>query len=216
MGVLMAVNDIWRTRAYTFQNNQLGVNVYYHRVSAVGGSPMSDVMFEALSGSIAAAYKAIIANTASYDGLGSSRIFPTSSMEEISISGNGVGTAGAPGPGQVSGIITRRTNNPGVGGRGRVYIPFPSIADMDVDGIPVVGYVTKLDAIAATMLAPGPLTITVVGDSVILRHVLVKYSAPPPPITFVSAADLTGFVSRRKWASQHRRGDYGALNRRPF
>jgi hypothetical protein len=77
-------------------------------------------------------------------------------------------------------------------------------------GVPTDAYVTLLDALANGILAivaigafPTP------GFNIIPARLVIK-GASTPPIT------VTGQVSKKRWATQRKRGSFGKANSIPF
>ena len=122
------------------------------------------------------------------------------------------GTAGTtPIPTQVAGMVSFYCEDGGRKGRGRSYIPFPDQAsNVAATDTPITAYVNNLDLFAAAVLGPneissGPNTLTLNGG-------LFDQYSPSIPVfrPFVT------WISRRRWATQRKRGNYGRANANPF
>lgn len=116
--------------------------------------------------------------------------------------------AGDPLPKQVSGIITKRTGNPGSKGRGRCYIPFPTEGVNDATGVPTAAYTTLLSNLAAALQQN--LLIGLAPNTTTLSPCVFRRSNPASSFLVLS------HQQRNRWATQRRRGDYGKSNVSPF
>lgn len=211
MPVLVAAGDILLARVVTYTESQLGINVLHYRVSATTGTSCSlDDIALAFDSNWNALYKAVLSQNSHYRGVGVKRVNPNPSVESTSVTNDGVGTVLAdPGPKQAAGIITKLTGVAGRANRGRMYVPFPTVDDADVDGSPTNGYQTLLASIASNVLTPD--TVVAVGGSATLIPCLAREVAG-----VWSSKDITGSRVQSKFGTQRRRGDYGKLNALPF
>jgi hypothetical protein len=117
-------------------------------------------------------------------------------------------------PNQVSGLVTKLTGSAGRKNRGRMYIPFPSVADQDaVSQQPTANYVTDIAAIATGIGVNAPFTFACgAGNTVTLAMLVYNFKASPPATVIATNA----FIARPRWATQKRRGDYGKPNAFPW
>lgn len=206
----LAVAEIYEVRAYVTLREQLAVNTRHYRVTNVTGT-VSDAQFAAnVDAAWAAPYKAAITGDASYRGVGVARVFPLPrTLSAFSTTGQGPGGGGTDElPSQVSGIITFTTIYAGPAYRGRIYVPFPDEAFQDLNGQPGIGYQGLLDTLKNVMdvpfvVAPGG------GNSATLVPVIYDKNDN----TYIEVA---GSQSRKKWATQRRRGGYGQSNQSPI
>lgn len=106
-------------------------------------------------------------------------------------------------PQQVSGILTKVTTLAGRANRGRCYIPFPTTTYLDTDDSPNVPYVLGLDALGADLVAVR--TVTDGADSSTVGAVLYHRASN-------TTTAVASWLSRKRWATQHRRGNYGRTN----
>lgn len=205
---IMALNEVWETKAYCFAIDQVGINIRHWRVTLSVGNPDDITMVPLFSAAIAPLYKPLMGAAASYYGASLRRIRPSVANPVNSQSGAGAGTGALELlPRQVSGIITLRTIATGRKGRGRVYVPFPSEGLNDAPGAPSAAYVTALGTLAAYYsnahsYTSGGMTVEL---TPVIYHRLTQ--------TF---DDVNGFRANARWATQRRRGAYGRQNQVPF
>jgi len=210
-GTPFGLADILEVKAYNWASGQLGLNVGHFIVTGLtSGTPTTAALAAEMDGPFATAYKPAMSFNADHIGIGVRLLDPTVSYPEWQ-NGDSAGPGTDTGdmmPTAICGIITKKTAIIGRAGRGRVYVPFPSEMRNSDDGHPTAGYTVLLNAVASLWCAVWTPTIpTVVGLEL-------------SPIVFHRASftsDLiTGSISRSLWATQHRRGDYGKGNPRPF
>lgn len=189
--------------------NQVSVNRFYWQVSLVGGSPATyDDAASQLDLFYAPLYKAVLANTAYYNGTVVQRVWPLPVLvRSIDDGHGGFGTAGANAcPKQSAPIISYYTAFAGPGGRGRTYLPFPSTTDITTLGEMTAGYKTNATVIAASRSAVFALSDA--GRTAELTPGLWRRTG-----NVFTTIDLA-FI-RSKVATQKRRGDYGRANLSP-
>ncbi len=221
MSQSFVVGDYVRIRTYCFfaLQAQLSINDLTYVVGAVGSTPATDQdAADQFDATVAPLYKPLMPLTGEYRGVtvGILRAIVPYPAKYIPASANanaGAGTAaGAPLPGQVSGLISYFSPRPGPAGRGRSYVGFPAIVHDTGAGNPTAAYMTLLDNLAA-VTAVGIAVVTLGGATATLVRAIIhqtnKFDITPPP------DPVTGFVSRGKWATQRRRGDFGRLNSPP-
>jgi len=210
MSAIVAPTQVWLMRCVTRCSNQIGINMYHYLVGLATGGPVQDTEFALQMDGIAApVYKALLSLIdAQYYGLDVRRVFPLpQSVPASSTANTGAGTINSDTMAkQASGIITRSANFAGRKFRGRIYVPFPTEADTVSPGAPTASYKTRMDALAAALSAPQ--LIVGAGGTVQLSPVLLH----PGGTTDTIVANL----SRSKWGTQKRRGDYGRPNELPF
>lgn len=203
------VGDILAVTVGCYCDGQAGLNTVYHRVTAKTGLPTASLAADVMDTNLAALYKPLLTNTASYYGLKMVRIAPLPrSMFYIASGNTGVGTAGdAPLPTQVAGIITMETELSGPGFRGRIYVPFPDYVHADpIPVVPTDAYVTLLSALGEYW--EDDHDITAGGLSVSLEPVIWHRDIE----TYTPIEEAVG---RQKWGTQRRRGNYGQKNAYP-
>lgn len=202
---------------YCQETDQVSINTVYGQVTGVstGGATLNEIAVDYAAG-LAGALKALLANTASFRGVGVRDISTLPKQAaSYSASGAGVGSAGAVClPRQTAGLISVYDGLAGKGHRGRFYVPFPSATDNMTDGVPTVGYLARLVTLAPTLftlfVVVGAGGSTSVTPGLVHRFVN-KVKLPNPTITF----PLVAPVPRSVWATQRRRGSYGRPNKSP-
>jgi len=131
--------------------------------------------------------------------------FPTVLGPALNLEGT---FGGGPLPGQVSGLITKKSADGSKKGRGRSYIPFPSEDANGPDGNPTADYLLVLIAFATQTMT----TLNATGVAGLMTADPVIANRPIPGL--VKA--ITSTIPRPRWATQRRRGDYGKPNVSPF
>lgn len=199
------VNDRVKVIFSMWMDGQLGLNIRHYRVTAVGGVGLTeDQAAEAMFLVAAPIYALLISDQAVVVGVS------VRDLTDVAGLAAGVSTSpevdgevlGDPLPAQCCGLIKLRTNLAGRANRGRAYIPFPGETDSGDDHIPTPGYMTNLETLGAFFLDDRTLTIGV--DSVTFRPI-IKHVGP-------GDVDVTGYTARPAWATQRRRGSFGAAN----
>lgn len=203
------VGDVLEIRVYCSFQDQTSVNVRHFVVSAAaGGGATFDTILTYYDGFVPAVMKPLMHNAAAYKGIVIRRVSPLPpSGPAYSDEAAGAGTAGdAPLPSQVAGIVTFRSALGGRKFRGRMYAPFPSAADLDADDTPTVLYVGKLNDLGDVFT--GTDEIGAAGNTIQLKSIIYHRADR-------SATAFAQWVSRKKWATQRRRGNYGKPNSSP-
>lgn len=207
---LLAVGDILEARTIMSLDEQLGINVRHWRVKSIDmGAPVLSRVAVELSGQSSAEYKVALTSKAQYHGVGVRRLTPTPTLEAVSDAAAGPGVGGpTPQAKQVTGIITLRSDTPGRRARGRMYIPFPATDANEANGNPTAAYLANLDDLGNDH----------VGDVIIddLAGNVATITSIVWSKKFSQFYPITGKTVRDKWATQRRRGDYGATNEAPF
>lgn len=205
----MAVGDLLEVRFICRFDNQISINVrHYEIASETPGAVSSLDIADSLSQAFAPLYQACLADRAQYRGCGVRKIRPIPvEAEVLSALGQGPGlVVGEALPRQICGLISFRTNSTDVARRGRLYVPFPSEVDNEASAFPGVQYQANLTILGTTMAAlafagaPGQ-------ETTLAPH--IKAGATD------NSHLITGFIVRPLWATQRRRGDFGAINPPP-
>lgn len=122
-------------------------------------------------------------------------------------------TLGAVMPGQVSGIISWKTLFTGQKYRGRSYMPFPpdSCFDLNIPG-PTAGYLNDMDGVAnywmnVQIIGTAPNSADVI--SILYHPAYTDDLGVFHPATY---DPIKSWASPQRFATQRRRGEYGALN----
>lgn len=141
-----ALNEIIRFSIVCSQANQFSQNVVHFKVTSLTAPSAS---IEEIAGQmgvlIGGTMKALLVNTARYEGVIAQVIRPTLGLRAISTDDAGPGTAGTtPSPSQVCGLLQKRTAKGGRKNRGRFYAPFVSATDVTTTGIPTASYLDRL------------------------------------------------------------------------
>ena len=219
MAYFPVVNDILEVRVVCFQQDQVGINVYHHKVTAVLGAGLSQgQLAQSIDGILAPLYKAAICNLATYRGIAVQKLRPVPRPPaEFTIGNTAVGTGGATlMPRQTCGLIACFTNLAGPRYRGRAYIPFPSAQFQTASAdAPTPAYIALLNPIASNVYQS--VTYFSGVNQVTLKPVLFNRAivAPRPPQP-ETTTDIVNAAVRPLWATQRRRGDYGRTNFSPF
>lgn len=207
--ISFSVGDIVQMRVTSYAAPQVGFNILHWRVTTATGAP-DDVLFRSIftTAALSSAYRAILTTYAAYRGYDFQRISPTISANVVDTGSQGAGTTAVPtAPLAMAGIITKKTFIPGRRGRGRLYFPFFSASNIGNDGTPVFGWAAQLDSVAAILLAPQSATSG--GNTIGIQPILWAKRTS----TFTN---VTSWLSREKFGTQHRRGDYGTPNIPPY
>jgi hypothetical protein len=208
---VIAMNP-YTVKVNSFMGDQLGLNILHCYVTATTDPTETEQNFaDALSLALSVPYRAIMSTQAAYLGiqLFNSATVPTP-FPTTSVNGSGPGGVGVQVmPGQVTGMITKQTSRIGRANRGRMYIPFPDVtSSVNVPPVPSALYTTRLDNIAS--ITSGTLLVVTFGAvNITLQWILHKN-------VLLDTNWVTSTVSRRAWATQRRRGDYGRKNSLPF
>lgn len=175
------------------------INVRHYRVSAVTAPGATTAEIAAnLSANVGAAMKAVMEDTATYQGARVREIRPVRLDPDTSTVGNGPGgIASELLPPQVCGHLTLRTGFAGRGKRGRIYVPFqPESANTD-EGRPSAAHQILL-ALYGTFHLTTRNVVSGGGGSTTIIPVLYKRSN-------FTTTDLTTVLARVYWSTQRRR-----------
>lgn len=211
MSTAVVVADYARAVVYTrlAAAGQIGINVHFLQATAIAGVPTYENQCTPLAVALGALYIPLLNGRATYRGVTLQRWMAPLPLAEPVISAL-IGTPGTGGgtplPTDVCGAITWRTGVAGRRFRGRSYVPFPASTDMDADGSPTAGYITRLQALVAGIV---PSFITTDGGlNGVTWTKQVMHVRVPPGVS----SPVTSGLGRKYWNDQHRRGDHGALN----
>lgn len=202
-----AINDFYRVIFASWYDGQYGLNIRYYKVTAIGGLGLDEpTIAQAFFLNFGILYQPLMNDDSVFLGCSIRNLTRVPAAAAVQSTGAGLtGTGGAtPLPSQVTGIITLRSAFAGRSNRGRIYIPFPAAEANDADSDRPSGtYVTDAQVLGdnlASDFVPGvdPDTVTMVP--------VVKVADLP------SLSPITSGVARQAWATQRRRGDYGARN----
>jgi len=211
MPIAVANGDIFRVRFICSAGNQIAINVlHYIAGNNTGvGATMEDFAAD-MDTNFSQALADCVSDEAQYRGLDVARFLPsTSSAVVVTTNAQVGGLTGTLMPRQVCGLVSKLTDFGGRKNRGRCYIPFPPETANDTDGSPTNAYKALLDVFAAAL----PVVIT-------STDIMTAGTSDFTPVVYHDATGtgtpITSAVSRLKWATQRRRGDYGSSNAAPF
>lgn len=208
----VVAGHLLEVKVYTVFRNQLGINVVHMKVNTVtAGMVLTDIV-DQIAVDWNGSWKAWLNDEAEWRGIGirdltvaplEVEVFSTTTLA-------GGGTSGAPLPGQLCGLITKRTAIAGPKGRGRMYLPFPGADMLTGDVIDPVGGLAVMDTLIADI--KGPEAETAGGFSMNWSLVLRTPTVGGDPF---SSTPLISITSESGVATQRRRGAFGRLNQVP-
>lgn len=197
VGDLFAVTFTWQSKDGIAQNVR-----HYQITTQTGDDPAPrDVAFAA-DLEVVNDYLPIVSSQAHYVTTRAQRIsittgLPLSAFGEGTVFGNlAGGVAGDKLPGQVAGIITLRTNQPGPRRRGRFYCSFPAEASSDVTGVPVEPYIAAAATLGGRLLTS--LSVVAGGGPATLSPVIYSRAG-------AITTQLLAIQVRSVWGTQRRR-----------
>jgi hypothetical protein len=203
---MFIVGHVAEVKVSNWFNGQLGLNVLHYRCSAITGAgvteaeaaPVFDIAFSPV-------YAALMTNAALYLGVSVRDITNVPhTASAIANANQANGTAGThPLPTQTCGLFKLATGLAGRSGRGRVYVPFPDQADNTAGDQPAGGYIVRLGNLATVIFT----SYNVVGAGGTSTFKLVVRKAKS-----LSVTDVSQVIARLNWATQRRRGAFGAKN----
>lgn len=209
MADVLATLDVLEVRFVCKANNQYSVNVRHFLVAAgMIGAPTLDTAAGGFDAKFAPLFKAILAQGASFFGVGVRRISPTVSLESLSLVGRGAGlVTGDLMSTQTTSVATVRTSLPGRKNRGRMFLPYPSETDNDATGRPLATYMATANAICVPLYSQTTYTVgaqNFKADGVLWHRSTRTYT----PIA-------QAYV-RPDWGTQRRRSQINRPDRAPF
>ena len=215
MAAALTVGMILQARAWCVNDQQVSVTTLHHRVDVLSGPVVTDVDF--LNGwdtTFAPYFIGLIANGSKYYGSSMQILGPGPlGLLRTTIASQSVGHGGADRlPSQVSGLIRWGTNTGGRAYKGRIYLPFPSEEQNNVDGYPITGYLAGLDALGNEYVSHTVWGLSLGAQTIVpvLRHRKNKVGVIPAP------TQISTWVSSNQWATQRKRGAFGRPNNVPF
>lgn len=177
-------------------------------------SGVGDVTFQDVATAtdlwVASRLRACMCSEASYLGTRVRRNFPVGTdIWAVSTTSAGAGTGGTGAcPPQSCALLGLLTDQIGKAGEGRIYLPFPPVTLLTVNGIWAAGMITAMVAVGGRFA--GQQTVTGSGTKVaVLAPVLCKYHLD-------ATTTITGFRTSTGVATQKRRSAYGRFNTPPF
>jgi len=212
MAEFMAESQVYRVIACSYTPTQIGLNVMYWKCTGTTGTGVTlQALADRFDDLWAFTFKQSLSENARWRGVSVQRIAGFfSPLIWTSTVNDGVGgVAGNLAPTQTSGVISKRSVFPGKHGRGRLFIPFPSVNDVQPTGAPTVGYVTVLESIAVLMNAS--VVTTLGGDQGTVKQVVRRDQSGIINFDLVEQT-----IARNRYGTQRRRGQYGSTNILPF
>jgi hypothetical protein len=174
-----------------------------------------DLLSAYAAAGVPAKLKACISANASY--LGAKTYYkPLGAPPRISQdqTGAGVGTLTTNScPDQVCGLIQWKSAVGGARGRGRDYMPFPTLEMVAPAGTPTITYLTKMADFAVILVGGVTIPNRGGGGGDLVIYPCTLYAGLGP--TFLPFV-LDAFTTGGGFATQRRRGYYGRLNPDPF
>lgn len=206
----MAVGDVWEMIPRLWDGVQLSINALNYVVtSEAGGGATPNAVAQAFDTLVAASYKAISANTATYVGATAQKVHPGGVGLRGQYTGSaGAGTGGAVcAPTAVAGLLQKHTAQPGRSGFGHAYVGFVPVVNVTGDGKPNAAYQTLLLALASQLSAG--LAAASGGGTVVFAPCIYSRKLN-------AAYQITGFFPTLNFATQRRRSAYGRPNPTPI
>lgn len=210
--------DVYELTFWTQHSEQVCVMKRHWVVEGqLGNGPTQAQIVTAIDDVVAPLMKAVLSASASYIGAMAARVFPIPRlMASKYIVNAGVGlVAGEIMPRQVRGIFTLTTGFAGRAFRGRSYTPFPSEQSNDTNATPTAGFLASLNALA-TGITQTFVAVGAGGNTADLEPVIAKFVSIGNVSVLSDIMDITGYVTRDRWATQRKSGSYGAPNVSPF
>lgn len=202
---------IVQTQVVCQLNDQIGMNVVYHRCDAapIGGGTDMRRFADAINLRIADPIKSCLVSSAFFLGIRCQIVFPLLLPGVIRTNLAGAGSiAGEPLPRQTSGIISKKSTQAGQRKGGRTYIPFPSEGSNDVTARPNAVYLANAAAYADAICLP----FNVVGGPGTSNMIAIIFRRSAPG----ASSDVRAYTVAQAWATQRRRGSFGRQNVNPL
>lgn len=208
MPVPLEAGDILESVTWAYFEDQVGLNVRHWIVNAVtGGATLLNVA-QALDDKVRPLQRLLQHKYSVFWRVGMRRISAAPTITEYSTTGPEVGLHDtSPIPSQMTGMVTLLTEFPGQGFRGRVYIPFPGALSVEATGLPTAAYVADAQTFGEAYV------------EVLMYDDMGGITAALQPVLRAQATGfvtpLSGCLARKRFAGQHRRGNYGRMNPGP-
>jgi len=208
---LAVLNQVYEVKFVCHCSGQLGLNVRYYRSRLQTGSGTTlGAIATVMNSAFAGLYRDCLSEKADWIGVAVRIIKPVPASaaafnKEDTAPGNRTGDVL---PRQTSGIVTLQSMLGGRKYRGRAFIPFPAETDNTSEGVPSATYRTNLQALGTGLVTDRVAGTAGVND-LTLTPCLYHRSSD-------TTTDLFSAQERDRWATQRRRGDYGASNPIPF
>lgn len=218
----LADGNIVKVVTCCYTDEQIGLNTTYWKISGVIGTGIDTAVFaNGMDLLMAPLYKLAITAQAKWRGVGVQRFRPIPvTLLDASVVNEGVGTGGADAaPTQASMVISFYATLARRSHRGRIYIPFPALSQVDPDGSPKGGIVSAVTDISIAYNAQQTFD-DGAGNSVNADCCIWQHRQPEDTGEPAVVAEEFNLVSRTKiqdrFGTQRRRSQYGAHNQLPF
>jgi hypothetical protein len=210
----LVVGDVYEVRFIFQQANQMAINRRHFRIEdLIPGNPtqleQADLA-NAIYQHYAPKYADLLSETATQRGASVQRVLPGAKGPVIysSVPPTVGNIPGDPLPSQIAGLIQFRADLPGRHSLLRSYIPFPSEGRSDEKGRPSNIYLGRLGVLAEAHVSPQLLAWD--NDNFIWVKSIAHPVLPGQDPDIIAARARTG------WATQRRRGFFGAANVPPL
>jgi len=194
-----------RVSLFSYYGGQIGINSFLTRVSGsvTGGVTLEEIADEIDSG-FATTMVDLLNSQAQFLGVKAAVEGVTPQPLPGTIQDPLSGTAGLDVvPSQSAGILTLKTDWAGPSGRGRLYIPFPAAASVQVNNLATPTYLTNMATLATLIV--GPISVTgATGSATVTAGLWHQPTA--------SFREFTGYTPQPRFGTQMRRGQYGRAN----
>ena len=215
-GFTPRVGDILQIRTVCYTATQIAMNVLHYRVSALVNVGLTlDQIATAFSFDVAGKYKALMSSISKYRGVGVCNLMPPRTVEYVSTAhdGPGLGTTGNV-PTQTSYIIRNRGNLAGRQGVGHIYPGFPRLDYSSIGGTPTAAAVADLTQLAEQL---GPTVTLEQGASTTIMDLIIRNKDTQLPLPQTpTGTPVFQMYPATIFATQRRRGSFGASNIPPF
>lgn len=203
----VANNDLFLVRVCCQAADQIAINDFCYKADLTSGTYTLPALVNDLDADFFDAYKNWLAANAAFYGISLFRVSIPQSGPFVSTNLRfGLDIASLM-PRQAAALIAKKTAIAGRAGRGRVYIPFGGVDNVDADGHITAPGLALLQAIAirtlTTQIYGGG------GTTTTLIPMLFHRST-------ITADEVVDWTARVKIATQKRRGDYGRPNNLPW
>jgi len=206
-------NNVLEVTYHAYSGGQAGLMVWHFNILSAPATPIDEAgLANQMYFDVRPGYQALLHASTSLRGVAWRKIFPapvSASFNSTDPAVNGVGLGDLL-PKQTAGLLSKRTSAIGRHGRGRAYVPFPSEGDNSVLGVPSAPYITLLTNLAIVFSGVRSYTIPAPNGGVVAGNFGLFDK------TAFSFSTLNQLVPRPIWATQRRRGDFGASNAPPF
>lgn len=197
MATNLAIGNIVQVNFYHTLSTQVAQVVRHYRISAIGGTPITDSdLADDLESAWAPLIKPAMSNVATWYGVKAQILTVPLPSSVTDFTNTGVGTSAAqPLAPQVAGLIRLKTGLAGRKNRGRSYIPFPSTLFQGTNGLPTTAYLTVIGAIA-NMLSSN--RVIVVGARSGTAVPVIYHRATGGSTDIINATAFNGFATQRR------------------